>query len=120
MSKENEKVVASREEKSRRGLFETALLVVGGAAATVAVAGSALARPSEIVMDASGRVVLNDALTAGQKGQSSRLLVSPGSFEIAARKTAKDNGACGAGCKSPVVKPAVKGKSPPKEKGKGK
>jgi hypothetical protein len=66
---------------SRRGLFGT--LVVG--AATSAAAQTVLARPSDIVMDSAGRVLVDGAA------------LPAGSFQVAATKRAvrdRDNTSC--------------------------
>ncbi len=45
-------------EVSRRRLFESAALMVGGAAVSAVAGEAALARTSEVTMDPSGRVIV--------------------------------------------------------------
>jgi hypothetical protein len=71
---------------SRRGLLEKAALAVGAATSVVA-ARSALARPSDVVMDSAGRVLIGGSTFAAPRPE--------GSFE-----EARDNNSCtnSAGC----------------------
>jgi hypothetical protein len=73
---------------SRRGLFGKAALVVG-AATSAAATRTVLARPSDIVMDSTGRVLVDGAALPGQKPEGSFL-------EAATRKALGDgsNNAC--------------------------
>jgi len=67
---------------SRRGLFGKAALVVG-AATSAAATRSVLARPSDIVMDSSGRVLVDGAALPAPEGSF---------LEAAVRN--KDNTSC--------------------------
>lgn len=52
---------------SRRRLLEKAALAVGAAATSVVAARTALARPSDVVIDSAGRVLINGAALPAQR-----------------------------------------------------
>jgi hypothetical protein len=71
MSKETEKRTGETgRDVSRRGLLEKAALVVGGAATAVVAARSALARPSDVSIDSSGRVAIDGTTLGGRDIES--------------------------------------------------
>jgi hypothetical protein len=72
------------QDVSRRGLLEKAALAVGAATSVVA-ARTALARPSDVVMDSAGRVLIGGSTFAAQRPE--------GSFEEAAIRN-RDNTSC--------------------------
>jgi hypothetical protein len=66
MSNDRKKAaVEAGHEMSRRGLLESAAIVVGSAIAATAVSTSAFARTEDVQLDSSGRIVIN-GMAVGQ------------------------------------------------------